>query len=127
MSEIKYCILENMVICLAFSIVFLNRCVLQFCNCHKYSEYACRSRNLTSCLRYRPQYSLQLMILGPGFFSVMQHNLTFAFFLSFFPCFVLQRRVGDSPIVGAGAYAENGVGAAVATGYGDKIMRFLPS
>nr|CAB3220508.1 N(4)-(Beta-N-acetylglucosaminyl)-L-asparaginase-like [Phallusia mammillata] len=36
-------------------------------------------------------------------------------------------RVGDSPIPGAGAYAENGVGAAVATGDGDVMMRFLPA
>jgi N4-(beta-N-acetylglucosaminyl)-L-asparaginase len=37
------------------------------------------------------------------------------------------RRVGDSPIPGAGAYADNEVGAAVATGDGDIMMRFLPS
>ncbi|XP_067247845.1 N(4)-(beta-N-acetylglucosaminyl)-L-asparaginase-like isoform X1 [Chanodichthys erythropterus] len=36
-------------------------------------------------------------------------------------------RVGDSPIAGAGAYAENTVGGAVATGNGDIMMRFLPS
>ncbi|KAK4887569.1 hypothetical protein RN001_003840 [Aquatica leii] len=36
-------------------------------------------------------------------------------------------RVGDSPIPGAGAYADNDVGAAVATGNGDVMMRFLPS
>ncbi|KAF5270069.1 hypothetical protein FQA39_LY08481 [Lamprigera yunnana] len=36
-------------------------------------------------------------------------------------------RVGDSPIPGAGAYADNEVGAAVATGDGDTMMRFLPS
>nr|XP_017105999.2 putative N(4)-(beta-N-acetylglucosaminyl)-L-asparaginase GD10667 [Drosophila bipectinata] len=36
-------------------------------------------------------------------------------------------RVGDSPIPGAGAYADNEVGAAVATGHGDIMMRFLPS
>lgn len=32
-------------------------------------------------------------------------------------------RVGDSPIVGSGLYADNDVGAAVATGNGDEIMR----
>jgi Asparaginase len=37
------------------------------------------------------------------------------------------RRVGDSPIVGAGAYADNSAGAAVATGDGDIMMRFLPT
>ncbi|XP_072371906.1 N(4)-(Beta-N-acetylglucosaminyl)-L-asparaginase-like [Scyliorhinus torazame] len=36
-------------------------------------------------------------------------------------------RVGDSPIAGAGAYADSTVGAAAATGMGDIMMRFLPS
>ncbi|XP_055596622.1 N(4)-(Beta-N-acetylglucosaminyl)-L-asparaginase [Uranotaenia lowii] len=36
-------------------------------------------------------------------------------------------RVGDSPIPGAGAYADGSVGAAAATGDGDVMMRFLPS
>ncbi|CAL8261660.1 unnamed protein product [Lota lota] len=36
-------------------------------------------------------------------------------------------RVGDSPIVGAGAYADSSAGAAAATGDGDIMMRFLPS
>ncbi|XP_066154427.1 N(4)-(Beta-N-acetylglucosaminyl)-L-asparaginase-like [Euwallacea fornicatus] len=36
-------------------------------------------------------------------------------------------RVGDSPIPGAGAYADAEVGAATATGDGDVMMRFLPS
>ena len=36
-------------------------------------------------------------------------------------------RVGDSPIAGAGAYCENGVGGAAATGDGDQLMRLLPS
>lgn len=36
-------------------------------------------------------------------------------------------RVGDSPIPGAGAYADDDVGAAVATGDGDVMMRLLPS
>ncbi|XP_013857433.1 N(4)-(beta-N-acetylglucosaminyl)-L-asparaginase isoform X2 [Austrofundulus limnaeus] len=36
-------------------------------------------------------------------------------------------RVGDSPIIGAGAYADGSVGAAAATGDGDIMMRFLPS
>uniref|UniRef100_A0A3Q3VS42 Uncharacterized protein n=1 Tax=Mola mola TaxID=94237 RepID=A0A3Q3VS42_MOLML len=33
----------------------------------------------------------------------------------------------DSPIVGAGAYADSSAGAAAATGDGDVMMRFLPS
>lgn len=36
-------------------------------------------------------------------------------------------RVGDSPIAGAGAYADSTVGGAAATGDGDVMMRFLPS
>lgn len=36
-------------------------------------------------------------------------------------------RIGDAPIVGAGAYADNTAGAAVCTGDGDVMMRFLPS
>ncbi|XP_078417926.1 N(4)-(beta-N-acetylglucosaminyl)-L-asparaginase [Cetorhinus maximus] len=36
-------------------------------------------------------------------------------------------RVGDSPIAGAGAYADSTAGAAAATGIGDIMMRFLPS
>ncbi|KAH8348854.1 hypothetical protein KR084_011855 [Drosophila pseudotakahashii] len=36
-------------------------------------------------------------------------------------------RVGYAPISGSGAYADNEVGAAVATGNGDIPMRFLPS
>ncbi|KAJ8262212.1 hypothetical protein GJAV_G00163870 [Gymnothorax javanicus] len=36
-------------------------------------------------------------------------------------------RVGDSPIAGAGAYADSAVGGAAATGDGDILMRFLPS
>ncbi|XP_064480861.1 N(4)-(Beta-N-acetylglucosaminyl)-L-asparaginase-like [Ornithodoros turicata] len=36
-------------------------------------------------------------------------------------------RVGDSPIPGAGAYADRDVGGAAGTGDGDILMRFLPS
>ncbi|XP_011685903.1 PREDICTED: N(4)-(Beta-N-acetylglucosaminyl)-L-asparaginase-like isoform X2 [Wasmannia auropunctata] len=36
-------------------------------------------------------------------------------------------RIGDSPIAGAGAYADQEVGAAAGTGDGDIMMRFLPS
>ncbi|XP_070552391.1 N(4)-(beta-N-acetylglucosaminyl)-L-asparaginase-like [Ptychodera flava] len=36
-------------------------------------------------------------------------------------------RVGDSPIVGAGCYADNDVGGAAATGNGDIMIRLLPS
>ncbi|XP_072041007.1 N(4)-(Beta-N-acetylglucosaminyl)-L-asparaginase-like [Amphiura filiformis] len=36
-------------------------------------------------------------------------------------------RVGDSPITGSGAYVDNDIGGAAATGDGDVMMRFLPS
>ncbi|KAI1713589.1 asparaginase domain-containing protein [Ditylenchus destructor] len=36
-------------------------------------------------------------------------------------------RVGDSPIIGSGAYVDDEIGAAVATGDGDIMMRFSPS
>jgi isoaspartyl peptidase/L-asparaginase-like protein (Ntn-hydrolase superfamily) len=39
----------------------------------------------------------------------------------------LPGRVGDSPIVGAGLYADDEVGAVVATGYGEDIWRFCMS
>ncbi|XP_068627545.1 N(4)-(Beta-N-acetylglucosaminyl)-L-asparaginase-like [Battus philenor] len=41
--------------------------------------------------------------------------------------FKIPGRVGDSPIPGSGAYADNEVGAATATGDGDVMLRFLPS
>ena len=41
--------------------------------------------------------------------------------------FKIPGRVGDSPIPGAGAYADSEVGAAAATGDGDVMMRMLPS
>jgi isoaspartyl peptidase/L-asparaginase-like protein (Ntn-hydrolase superfamily) len=36
-------------------------------------------------------------------------------------------RVGDSPLVGCGLYCDNNIGAAVATGQGEDIMRFAMS
>ncbi|XP_063258242.1 N(4)-(beta-N-acetylglucosaminyl)-L-asparaginase isoform X2 [Prinia subflava] len=38
----------------------------------------------------------------------------------------LPGRVGDSPIAGAGSYADSTAGGAAATGDGDIMMRFLP-
>lgn len=46
--------------------------------------------------------------------------------LFFLFIYLLHRRVGDSPIAGAGAYVDNEVGGAAATGDGDIMMRFLP-
>lgn len=41
--------------------------------------------------------------------------------------FKIPGRVGDSPIAGAGTYCDNDTGAAIATGNGDVMMRFLPT
>ncbi|XP_016957910.1 putative N(4)-(beta-N-acetylglucosaminyl)-L-asparaginase GD10667 [Drosophila biarmipes] len=41
--------------------------------------------------------------------------------------YTLPGRVGDAPLPGSGAYADNEVGAAITTGDGDTLMRFLPS
>lgn len=38
--------------------------------------------------------------------------------------FKMPGRVGDSPLVGSGLYADNGVGGAVATGVGERILRY---
>jgi beta-aspartyl-peptidase (threonine type) len=39
----------------------------------------------------------------------------------------LRGRVGDSPIIGAGAYADNALGAVSATGWGEPIMKVVLS
>ncbi|XP_012507101.1 PREDICTED: N(4)-(beta-N-acetylglucosaminyl)-L-asparaginase isoform X1 [Propithecus coquereli] len=41
--------------------------------------------------------------------------------------FKIPGRIGDSPVPGSGAYADDAAGAAAATGDGDVLMRFLPS
>jgi N4-(beta-N-acetylglucosaminyl)-L-asparaginase len=38
--------------------------------------------------------------------------------------FKMRGRVGDSPIIGAGLYVDNEVGAVVATGQGEDVIRF---
>ncbi|MFX8704195.1 isoaspartyl peptidase/L-asparaginase, partial [Acinetobacter baumannii] len=37
--------------------------------------------------------------------------------------FKMRGRIGDSPIIGAGLYVDNEIGAAVATGQGEDIIR----
>ena len=37
--------------------------------------------------------------------------------------FKMHGRVGDSPIIGSGLYAEKGIGAAVCTGMGETLMK----
>src|SRR5690606_34120575 len=39
--------------------------------------------------------------------------------------FKMRGRVGDSPIIGAGLYVDNGVGAATATGVGEEVIRIV--
>lgn len=39
--------------------------------------------------------------------------------------FKMHGRVGDSPIVGAGLYVDNSIGAAVATGAGEEVIRIV--
>lgn len=51
--------------------------------------------------------------------EVTVYAKTLVMFMSF-------SRVGDSPIIGAGAYADSTAGGAAATGNGDIMMRFLP-
>jgi N4-(beta-N-acetylglucosaminyl)-L-asparaginase len=41
--------------------------------------------------------------------------------------FKLRGRVGDSPIIGAGLYVDNEVGAATATGVGEEVIRIVGS
>lgn len=41
--------------------------------------------------------------------------------------FKLRGRVGDSPIIGAGLFVDNGVGAATSTGVGEEVIRIVGS
>ena len=41
--------------------------------------------------------------------------------------FKMRGRVGDSPIIGAGLYVDNEVGAAAATGQGEDVIRLVGS
>jgi N4-(beta-N-acetylglucosaminyl)-L-asparaginase len=41
--------------------------------------------------------------------------------------FKMRGRVGDSPIIGAGLYVDNEVGAATATGVGEEVIRIVGS
>ncbi|XP_028845283.1 uncharacterized protein LOC114795799 isoform X2 [Denticeps clupeoides] len=56
----------------------------------------------------------------------LKGNITVAVSTSGAP-FKSPGRVGDSPLPGCGLYADHRVGAAAATGDGDKIMCFCPS
>jgi len=41
--------------------------------------------------------------------------------------FKMHGRIGDSPIIGAGLFVDNEVGAATATGHGEEVMRIVGS
>jgi N4-(beta-N-acetylglucosaminyl)-L-asparaginase len=41
--------------------------------------------------------------------------------------FKMRGRVGDSPIIGAGLYVDNEIGAATATGVGEEVIRIVGS
>lgn len=41
--------------------------------------------------------------------------------------FKMRGRVGDSPIIGAGLFVDNEVGAATATGHGEEVIRIAGS
>jgi N4-(beta-N-acetylglucosaminyl)-L-asparaginase len=41
--------------------------------------------------------------------------------------FKMRGRLGDSPIIGAGLYVDNQVGAATATGHGEEVIRICGS
>ena len=56
-------------------------------------------------------------------YTLLTHPLPHTSSSSFSAC----SRVGDSPIAGAGAYVDQEVGGAAATGDGDVMMRFLPT
>ncbi len=41
--------------------------------------------------------------------------------------FKMRGRVGDSPIIGAGLYVDNEIGAATSTGVGEEVVRIVGS
>lgn len=59
----------------------------------------------------------------PPLLPILPPSLPPSFLSSFFPPCHPLGRVGDSPIVGSGLYADSAVGGAVATGDGEEIMR----
>lgn len=64
----------------------------------------------------------KIKVMSSSFSLTCLEQCTLTILLSVTPC----SRVGDSPIAGAGAYADSMAGGAVATGDGDVMMRFLP-
>lgn len=58
-----------------------------------------------------------------GMLAIDQHNNIAAACTTSGLAFKLPGRVGDSPLIGSGLYADNDVGAAAATGQGEEITR----
>lgn len=56
----------------------------------------------------------------------LPYGLTLSSWFIYFLTLKFWRRVSDSALVGAGAYVDNDVGGAAATGDGDVMMRFVP-
>uniref|UniRef100_A0A8C9FJG0 Aspartylglucosaminidase n=1 Tax=Pavo cristatus TaxID=9049 RepID=A0A8C9FJG0_PAVCR len=61
--------------------------------------------------------------IGNNFLVALKFQFSF---VEYFFFIVHCSRVGDSPIAGAGSYADSTAGGAAATGDGDTMMRFLP-
>lgn len=70
--------------------------------------------------------TLRLLVLIDWILDKLKKELKVSVFVYTLVIFLPCSRVGDSPIVGAGAYADSSAGAAAATGDGDIMMRFVP-
>uniref|UniRef100_A0A3Q2P355 Aspartylglucosaminidase n=1 Tax=Fundulus heteroclitus TaxID=8078 RepID=A0A3Q2P355_FUNHE len=80
-----------------------------------------------SCGPYGPE-AVRTQCNGERHVNIHSHDTIGRFYqLAQTRLFYALCRVGDSPIIGAGAYADSSAGAAAATGDGDIMMRFLPS
>uniref|UniRef100_A0A3B4ZUK5 Aspartylglucosaminidase n=1 Tax=Stegastes partitus TaxID=144197 RepID=A0A3B4ZUK5_9TELE len=78
-----------------------------------------------SCGPYRPK-ATQTQSKRARHANMHSHD-TIGRFYQLTPKPAFLGRVGDSPVVGAGAYADSVAGGAAATGDGDVMMCFLPS
>ncbi|XP_060782758.1 N(4)-(beta-N-acetylglucosaminyl)-L-asparaginase isoform X2 [Neoarius graeffei] len=91
----------------------------------------------TSCRPYKPRADVRPMqkrdLINPrshdtiGMIVIGQNGQVVVATSTNGASYKVPGRVGDSPIAGAGAYADSSVGGAAATGDGDIMMRFLPS
>lgn len=112
-----------------------------------YRRYFCRSQNVVpdstkSCGPYRPRTTVEEdsdndntkdEIIGSeenhdtiGMLAIDSQGRFAAGTSTNGAKYKIPGRIGDSPIPGAGAYADQDAGAAAGTGDGDIMMRFLP-